>query len=129
MNDREAFKRFRAAAEKELPESLYMLGLMVYLGKATAPNPETALQLFESAAIQGYPEAQYMVGYIFQSGDLGEPRPEAAFVWSKLAAERGIELATDLNYMTTLILDEAQQVRAQQLTDLCRSSNFTDCPN
>jgi TPR repeat protein len=78
--------------------------------------------------MKGYPEAQYMVGYLLQSGDLGEPRPEAAFVWSKLAAERGIELAADLNYMTTLVLDEAQQARAQQLTDLCRSSNFTDCP-
>jgi TPR repeat protein len=86
------------------------------------------MQLFESAATQGYAEAQYMVGYLMQSGDLGKPRPDAAFVWSKLAAEKGIELATDLNYMTTLVLDEAEQARAQQLTDLCRSSNFTDCP-
>ena len=46
-----------------------MLGLMVYFGKATTPNPETAMQLFEAAAVKGYPEAQYMVGYLMQSGD------------------------------------------------------------
>ena len=41
---------------------------------------------------------------------------------------KGIELAADLNYMTTLVLDDAEQVRAQQLTELCRASNYTECP-
>lgn len=128
VNEREAFKRFRSAAKNELPEAMYMLGLMVYFGKAISSNPQTALQLFESAAKNGYAEAQYMMGYLLQSGDLGKPNPEAAFVWSKLAADKGIELAADLNYMTTLVLDDAEQVRAQQLTELCRVSNYTDCP-
>ena len=69
-----------------------------------------------------------MMGDLLQSGDLGNPNPEAAVVWSKLAADKGIELAADLNYMTTLVLDDAEQVRAQQLTELCRVSNYTDCP-
>ena len=69
-----------------------------------------------------------MVGYLLQSGDLGNPRPQAAFVWSKIAADQGIELATDLNYMTTLVLDEEEQAFARQLTDLCVSSNYADCP-
>jgi len=101
---------------------------MVYFGKATSPDPQTALELFESAATSGYAEAQYMMGYLLQSGDLGEPNPGAAFVWSKLAADQGIDLAADLNYMTTLVLEDAEQLRAQQLTELCRASNYTDCP-
>ena len=106
-----------------------MLGLMVYFGQATTPNPETAKQLFESAAVRGYPEAQYMLGFVLQSGDLGDPQPASAFVWSKIAADQGIELAGELNYLTTLVLDDDEQLRALQLTELCRSSNFTDCPN
>jgi uncharacterized protein len=128
VNDREAFRRFRAAAEKELPESQYMLGLMVYEGRATEANPQIAKGLFEAAALQGYAEAQYMLAFVLQSGDLGTPNPMAAFVWSKIAQDQGIELAGELNYMTTLVLDEAEQARAAQLTDLCRASNYTDCP-
>ena len=67
------------------------------------------------------------MGY-FAVRDLGKPNPEAAFVWSKLAAERALSSQADLNYMTTLVLDDAEQLRAQQLTELCRMSNYTDCP-
>jgi len=128
VNDREAFRRFRAAAEKELPESQYMLGLMVYSGRATEANPQIAKGLFEASAIQGYAEAQYMLAFVLQSGDLGTPNPMAAFVWSKIAADQGVEMAGELNYMTTLVLDEAQQARAAQLTERCRASNYADCP-
>lgn len=128
VNDREAFRRFRAAAEKELPQSQYMLGLMVYYGRATEANPQIAKGLFEAAALQGYAEAQYMLGFVLQSGDLGTPNSMAAFVWSKIAHDQGIELAGELNYMTTLVLDEAEQARAAQLTERCRASNYADCP-
>ena len=128
VNDREAFRRFRAAAEKELPQSQYMLGLMVFYGRATEANPQIAKGLFEAAALQGYAEAQYMLAFVLQSGDLGTPNPTAAFVWSKIAHDQGIELAGELNYMTTLVLDEGQQAVAAQLTELCRASNYTDCP-
>ena len=39
VNEREAFLRFRAAAEKELPESLYMLGLMVSFWSSDHTKP------------------------------------------------------------------------------------------
>jgi len=127
-NEREAFRRFRSAAEDELPESLYMLGLMVYNGQATAQDFPQAKLLFEAAAVQGYAEAQYMLGYILQSGDLGKPRPDAAYVWSRIAADQGIELAEELNYLTTLVLDDDEQERARQRVELCLASDYADCP-
>ena len=128
VNDREALRYFRFSADKQLAESQYMLGLMVYYGRGTEINAVRAKNLFEFAAIQGYPEAQYMLGFLYQSGDLGNVRPDLAYVWSKISMDQGVELAAELNYLSTLILDEEEQQQGIALADLCRNSNYTDCP-
>ena len=68
QNYKEAFKWFRLAAQKGLPDALFYFGLMHYEGKAVAQNYSHALLLFIEAAKQGQPQAQFIIGNMYLSG-------------------------------------------------------------
>ena len=124
-----AFVLFSAAVDDDLPEASHMLGLMNYFGLGTQVNLSNAKRYFESAAIAGYPESQYMLAYLYQSGDLGQKRSDLAYVWSKIASDYGdLEVAQDLNFLTTLGLDDDEEVEQAAKAEVCYSTNFLDCP-
>jgi len=129
QDQQKAFRLFSIAARDKLPEAHHMLGLQLYQGIGVPSDFQTALQHFRDAAVLGYPESQYMLAFLYQSGDLGEVRADLAYVWSKIAGDYyNLEIAPDLNYLTTLLLDEDQQAEQALKADACYSSNFTDCP-
>ena len=106
-----------------------MLGLQLYQGIGVPIDLQEALHNFKDAAVLGYPESQYMLANLYQSGDLGEVRADLAYVWSKIASDySNLELAQELNYLTTLLLDDDEQIEQALKADACYSSNFKDCP-
>ena len=106
-----------------------MLGLQMYSGLGIPVDFQEAFQHFKESALLGYPESQYMLAYMYQAGDLGRERPDLAYVWSKIAADYSdLEIARDLNYLTTLRLDDDEQQQQASKAAACYSSNFQDCP-
>ena len=129
QNFKKAFTLFSDAAQDQLPEANHMLGLLNYFGFGTLANPSAAKEYFEGAAVKGYPESQYMLAYLYQSGDLGKKRSDLAYMWSKIASDYGeLEIARDLNYLTTLQLDDEEEVEQAANAEICYSSNFLNCP-
>lgn len=129
QDPQKAFSLFSIAARDKLPEAHHMLGLQLYQGLGVPIDLQEALQNFRDAAVLGYPESQYMLAYLYQSGDLGDERADLAYVWSKIASDySNFEIAQDLNYLTTLLLDDDEQAEQALRAEACYSSNFKDCP-
>ncbi|NCW10250.1 MAG: sel1 repeat family protein, partial [Gammaproteobacteria bacterium] len=129
QDQKKAFSLFSIAARENLPEAHHMLGLQLYQGMGVPIDLQEALQNFKDAAVLGYPESQYMLAYLYQSGDLGKVRADLAYVWSKIASDySNLEVAQELNYLTTLLLDDDEQAEQARRADTCYSSNFKDCP-
>jgi TPR repeat protein len=129
QDQQKAFSLFSIAARDKLPEAHHMLGLQLYQGIGVPIDLQEALQNFKDAAVLGYPESQYMLAYLYQSGDLGKERADLAYVWSKIAGDYyNFEIAQDLNYLTTLLLDEDEQAEHALRAEACYSSKFKDCP-
>jgi TPR repeat protein len=129
QDQQKAFSLFSIAAREKLPEAYHMLGLQLYSGTGVPVDLQEALQYFKDAAVLGYPESQYMLAYMYQSGDLGKERADLAYVWSKIAGDySNLEIARDLNYLTTLLLDDDEQAEQALKAEACFSSNFRDCP-
>ena len=124
-----AFSLFSSAAREQIPEALHMLGLQMYSGLGVPVDFQEAFQNFKDSAVLGYPESQYMLAYIYQAGDLGRERADLAYVWSKIAVDYAdLEIARELNYLTTLRLDDDEQKQQASQAIACYTSDFQDCP-
>lgn len=73
-----------AAAEREYPSALVMLGEMHLMGKGVEPNREKALSYYRQGADLGHLHGQYVLGL-----ELAEESPEEALKYLKLAYEGG----------------------------------------
>ena len=60
------------AAEQELAESEYMLGLAYEKGEGTTLNYAEARRLFLSSARKNYTPAQMMYAFMLQAGEGGD---------------------------------------------------------
>jgi TPR repeat protein len=93
QNYKEAFKWFRLAAQKGLPDALFYFGLMHYEGKAVAQNYSNALLLFLEAAKQGQAQAQFIIGNMYLSDQGVKRNYIKAYAWMSIAFKNGNELA------------------------------------
>lgn len=63
-NYKEAFKNFKLAAEKGLPEAQYNLGRYYFLGSGVRADQEQAAYWLKKAAKQGFVEAENLLGLL-----------------------------------------------------------------
>ena len=85
----EARQLWERRAEAGDLDAQLSLGLMLDMGKGTAPDPAAAYQWYRRAAEAGLPQAQFNVGVMHDSGD-GVPRDAAsAALWYGRAAAHG----------------------------------------
>lgn len=125
----EVFNLLTYASKQNVIASTYMLGLMHYQGSGIEQDLNSASKLWELAAKKGSLEAQFMLAMLHQSGDLGPPRYDLAFIWSKIATDNGYEIASEVNFFSTLKLSADSLPRLTERADKCRLSTYTDCPN
>ncbi len=72
-NKQEAYHWFAAAAQKQIPEAFYYLGLIMQSDSSTGHAPTEIRQMFEQAAALKYVPAYFQAGKHFY---LAEPDPE-----------------------------------------------------
>jgi TPR repeat protein len=89
----EAVKWYRKAAEQELVEAQYNLGLYYFSGYGVSQDSVEAVKWFRKAAEQELAEAQYNLGLCYLKGYGISQDSVEAVKWFHKAAEQGHEEA------------------------------------
>ena len=88
QNNKEAYKRFRLAAEKGNADGQYNLGVMYRDGQGVAQDFKEAVKWYRLAANQGNDNAQFDLGAMYDKGQ-GVQDYKEAVKWYRLAAKQG----------------------------------------
>jgi TPR repeat protein len=92
---RDAAAWYRKAAEQNLPQAQFDLGMLCADGEGVPRDEAEALRWLRRAAHQGHAEAQYHLGVRCRRATFGRQRSEAtesrieAYTWLLLAKEQG----------------------------------------
>ena len=73
--------KVRKAAEMEIPEAQYRLGLMYRDGEGVEKNYEKAVEWYRKSAKQGYASAENNLGFMYENGFGVEKDYKKAFDW------------------------------------------------
>ena len=99
-DEAEAVKWFRKAAEQNVADAQFSLGVRYANGRGVAEDDAEAVKWFRKAAEQNYADAQYNLGVCYDSGE-GVAKDEIeAYKWWLLAAGHGND---DAKYNMTIV--------------------------
>jgi TPR repeat protein len=88
-DEAEAVKWFRKAAEQNVADAQFSLGVCYAIGQGVTKDDAEAVKWFRKAAEQNYARAQYNLGVCYDSGE-GVAKDEVeAYKWWLLAAGQG----------------------------------------
>jgi uncharacterized protein len=114
-NKAEAVKWYRKAAEQNVADAQYNLGVCYANGQGVTEDDAESVKWFRKAAEQNLADAQYNLGVCYDSGE-GVAKDEVeAYKWWLLAAAQGNDDATHNmtiveNKMTREQIAEAQRL-------------------
>ena len=99
-DETEAVKWFRKAAEQNVADAQFSLGVCYAIGQGVMKDDAEAVKWFRKAAEQNYADAQYNLGVCYDSGE-GVAKDEIeAYKWWLLAAGQGND---DAKYNMTIV--------------------------
>ena len=99
-DEAEAVKWFRKAAEQNVADAQFSLGVCYAIGQGVTEDDAEAVKWFRKAAEQNYGDAQYNLGVCYDSGE-GVAKDEIeAYKWWLLAAGNGND---DAKYNMTIV--------------------------
>ena len=90
VDDTEAFKWYRKAAEQDDADAQYSLGGMYQNGEGVVKDNVEALKWFRKAAEQDNANAQYNIGVMYHKGEGVAKDDTEAFKWYRKAAEQDL---------------------------------------
>jgi len=92
----EAAKWLKKAAEKDIPEAQFYLGLIYLEGVGVVRDVDEGISLIRKAAEQGYLEAQFFLAMKYYHGEIVGKNYKEAAKWLIKLAEKGVIEAEDL---------------------------------
>ncbi len=99
-DEAEAVKWFRKAAEQNVADAQYSLGVCYANGQGVTEDDAESVKWFRKAAEQNFADAQYNLGVYYDSGE-GVAKDEVeAYKWWLLAAGQGND---DAKYNMTIV--------------------------
>ena len=99
-DEAEAVKWFRKAAEQNVADAQFSLGVCYAIGQGVTKDDAEAVKWFRKAAEQNLADAQYNLGVCYDSGE-GVAKDEVeAYKWWLLAAGQGND---DAKYNMTIV--------------------------
>ena len=126
-----ARRYFIEAAELELADAHYMLGLIFYQGHGLQLNYTRAKTHFLDAAKLGSPKGQFMVALMLQNGE-GHPaaktEPLKSFIWGMVSKINGYPRADNVLEFSKMQLSQSVQVKATELAQKCLDTGYASCP-
>jgi TPR repeat protein len=93
QNLSEAFKWMSMAAENDITEAIYSLGIMYWEGRVVKRDYQKAFQLILRAAEAGYAVAQHTIGSFYLQGEVTQIDMGKAFLYFIQAAKQGMQEA------------------------------------
>ena len=84
-------KWYRKAAEQNLANAQYNLGVCYAHGEGVVKDQVEAVKWYRKAAEQNFAEAQYNLGICYERGDGVAEDWVEAYKWLLLAARQGVE--------------------------------------
>ena len=123
-----ALENWKPLAEQGHARTQYNLGLMYSNGEGVLQDYKQAEKYYRLAAEQGDAHAQYNLGGMYYNGE-GVPKDIVlAYVWANLAAAQGNNNGSKVRDLAVSEMTATQIEKAQELSRLCFSSNFSNCP-
>ena len=93
----EAMRLFKAAADQGHADAQYDLGVMYELGQAAEPDLPSAAHYYQLAAEQGVVKAQYRIGVLLSKGLGVQADRVSAYKWLMLSQDSVPSAAKALN--------------------------------
>ncbi|MCH2211043.1 MAG: sel1 repeat family protein [Fuerstiella sp.] len=88
IDDVEALKWYRRAADQGLAKAQFTVGQMYSSGEGATKDEVEALKWYRSAADQGHAQAQFTLGTMYSSGEGATKDEVEALKWYRSAAEQ-----------------------------------------
>ena len=112
MDNSEAARLFRAAAEAGYPPGQLRYALSLQIGRGVTRDKGAALEWLHKAAEQHHAEAIYEVGYAFYAGEGVAADKRQAMKWFLIADEYGWDAAYSAGRFTAAQLTEGEVLDA-----------------
>ena len=96
VDDAEALKWFRMAAEQDNSNAQHAIGVMYYNGEGVTKDFAEAIKWFQKAAEQDNPNAQYNIGVMYYRGESIKKDYDIAAEWFQKAADQGFAKAEEV---------------------------------
>jgi hypothetical protein len=96
-------------------------------GNGVLENDKTAVIWYTKAAIQGYAAAQTNLGFMLRNGRGILTDYKRAYMWYNIGAYNGNTLGANNKVNITKIMTPTQIDTAQDMSNRCLESNYTDC--
>lgn len=87
--NRKIVSLLREPVHAQMPEALFLMGLLILREQGLKPDPQKAAELILQAAHAGYAEAQKLAARLYDEGIGVEPQPDQALYWLRLAGAAG----------------------------------------
>ena len=130
-NHTTAVKWYTKAADQGRVKAQFNLGNMYRIGEGVQKNYKTAVKWYTLAAEQGFSKAQTSLGNMY-SGAAGVRKDYVrAYMWHHLSSftggATGGTLGSQNRENISKEMTEAQISIAQEMSQRCLASNYTDC--
>src|SRR6266481_3770679 len=125
-DEAEAVKWFRKAAEQNVADAQYNLGVCYANGQGVTEDAAEAVKWFRKAAEQNLADAQYNLGVCYDSGE-GVAKDEVeAYKWWLLAAGQGND---DAKYNMTIVENKMSREQIAEGQRLARDFKLRKVPS
>ena len=84
---------YKRATDRDIPQAMYALGHMYYIGDQVTKDYLKAIELYKRASEKGERLAQYNLGHMYKTGEGVEVDLEKAIYYYDLSAAQGYNLA------------------------------------
>ncbi len=124
---KEAQNWYQQSATQGYADAQLRLGLIYKNGQGSEQDFKLAKKWFLSAALQGDPDAQFILGLAFLNGQGVDKDLTNAYAWLNLAVNNGCNEAIKDRDNLDKQLTSQQRQSAQDLSNKCTSSSYTNC--
>ena len=127
QNYKKAMLIYKSFAETGMADAQIRLGHMYLNGKGAPTNYKTGSKWITLAAMQGNAKAQALLGSLYGAG-LGVQKDNVrGYMWLNISTHNGdVEAIKGIGIFKT-IMTQAQIDKAQEMSDICLASDYTDC--
>ena len=127
MDNKEAVKWYRLAAEQRLASAQHNLGEMYDNGEGLPEDDKEAVRWYRLAAEQGHASAQNNLALMYRNGEGVLQDTVYAQMWWNIASANGSKEGSENRDLIVKQMTPSQIEKAQELARQCMKKEYKDC--